>query len=144
MFYPAWPIFQPYNACWIREKIIIYLFINRKTPLYTDSWQLHSWTEYQRNLPLWGRSQEPGDYQMDIWVGMLFPRFLAAAVAQWVTTFGRKRKFGCSNPSRERPKSLKQVVTAPLSNARHLVCVSWVLGDDHYKRSPRLTVGVAS
>ena len=32
-----------------------------------------------------------------------------------------KRKFGCSNPSRDRPKSLKQVVTAPLPNAWHQV-----------------------
>ena len=32
----------------------------------------------------------------------------------------RKRKVVrmCSNPSRDRPKSLKQVVTAPLQNAR--------------------------
>ena len=30
----------------------------------------------------------------------------------------RKRKFGCSNPSRYRAKSRKQVVTAPLLNAR--------------------------
>ena len=52
-------------------------------------------------------------------VYMLFSHFLAAAVARWVTAFGRKRKFGCSNPSRERPKSLKQVVTAPLPNAQH-------------------------
>ena len=31
----------------------------------------------------------------------------------------RKRKVGCSNPSRDRTKSLKQIVTAPLPNARH-------------------------
>ena len=37
--------------------------------------------------------------------------FLAAAVAQWVRAFPRKRKVGCSNPSRDRPKSYKQVVT---------------------------------
>ena len=30
----------------------------------------------------------------------------------------RKRKVGRSNPSRNKPKSLKQVVTAPLLNAR--------------------------
>ena len=34
-------------------------------------------------------------------------------------------------------------MTAPLSNARQLVWVSRVLGDDHYKRIPRVTVGVA-
>ena len=28
----------------------------------------------------------------------------------------RKQKVGCSNPSRDRPKSSKQVVTAPLLN----------------------------
>ena len=33
----------------------------------------------------------------------------------------RKRKVGCSNPGRKRPKSLKQIVTAPLPNARHQV-----------------------
>ena len=31
----------------------------------------------------------------------------------------RKRKVGFSNPNRDRPKLLKQVVTAPLPNARH-------------------------
>ena len=41
----------------------------------------------------------------------------------------RKRKVGCW--------------TAPLPNARQLVWVSRVLGDDHYKRMPRVTVGVA-
>ena len=30
----------------------------------------------------------------------------------------RKWKFGCSNPSRDSPKSEKQAVTAPLPNAR--------------------------
>ena len=31
----------------------------------------------------------------------------------------RKRKVGFSNASRDKPKSLKQVVTAPLSNDWH-------------------------
>ena len=39
-----------------------------------------------------------------------------------------KRKVGCSNPSCDRPKSLKQVVTDPMPNARHWVSVSRVLG----------------
>ena len=54
-----------------------------------------------------------------------------------------KRKVGCSNPSWDRPKSLKQVVTAPLPNARHYVWVSWVLKDDHHKRMPLVTVDMA-
>ena len=37
----------------------------------------------------------------------------------------------------------KEVVTAPLLNAQQEVRVSRVLGDDHYKRMPRVTVGVA-
>ena len=45
----------------------------------------------------------------------------------------RKRKVGCSNLSRDRPKSLKQLVTAPLPNARQKVRMSPVLGDDHKK-----------
>ena len=49
-----------------------------------------------------------------------------------------------SIPSRDRPKSLKQVVTAPLPNAWQPVWVSRVLGDDHdYKRLARVAVGVA-
>ena len=36
---------------------------------------------------------------------------LTAMVAQWVERWPRKRKVGFSNPSRDRPKSLKQVVT---------------------------------
>ena len=35
-------------------------------------------------------------------------------------------------PGCDRPKSLKQVVTAPLPTARQHVRVSRVLGDDHY------------
>ena len=46
----------------------------------------------------------------------------------------RKRKVGCSNSNRDRPKSLKQVVTTPLTNARHKVLLLRVLGDNHYKR----------
>ena len=44
------------------------------------------------------------------------------------------RRFWCSNPGRDRPKSLKQLATAPLLNTRQQVGVSWVLGNDHYKR----------
>ena len=36
----------------------------------------------------------------------------------------------------------KQVVISPLLKARQKVWVSWVLGDDHYKRIPLVTVGV--
>ena len=42
----------------------------------------------------------------------------------------RKRKVGCSKPGHDKPKSLKQVVTVPLPNARHRVRMSRVLGDD--------------
>ena len=52
------------------------------------------------------------------------------AVGQWVRTFASPTEVGCSNPSRDRPKSLMKVITPP-SN------------DDHYKRMPRVTVGVA-
>ena len=43
--------------------------------------------------------------------------YFTSAVAQWVRAFPRKRKVRCANPSRNRPKSLKQVATAPLPNA---------------------------
>ena len=38
-----------------------------------------------------------------------------------------------SIPGRDKPKSLKQVMTAPLPNARQQVWVSRILQDDHYK-----------
>ena len=60
----------------------------------------------------------------------------------WRWRSGLERKVRCSNPSSDRPRSLKQVVTAPLLNARQQVRVSRVLGDDHYKRMPSV-VGVA-
>ena len=50
---------------------------------------------------------------------------------------------GCSILGRDIPKSFKQVVTGPLPNARQQVRLSRVLGDDHYKRMTRVTVGVA-
>ena len=58
---------------------------------------------------------------------------------QSVRAFPRRRKVGCSKPSRDRLKSLKQVVTALLPN----VGVSRVLGDDLYKRMSRVTVDEA-
>ena len=43
---------------------------------------------------------------------------------------------------RNAPNSFKQVVTAPLPNARQQEWVSRVLGDDHYKGLARVTVDV--
>ena len=58
---------------------------------------------------------------------------LTAAVAQSVRAFAlHARKVGCLIPSLDRPKTLEQVLTAPLPNALQQVRVSWVLGDDHY------------
>ena len=49
-----------------------------------------------------------------------------------------------SIPGRDRPNSLKQVVTAPLPNTwQQTVCVSRVLLDDLYKGFTLVTVGVA-
>ena len=48
-----------------------------------------------------------------------------------------------SIPGRDRPKSLEQVVTDPLANARQKVWVSWVFGDDNFKQMQSVTVGVA-
>ena len=53
-----------------------------------------------------------------------------------------KRKVGCLNHIRDRPKLLKRVVITPLPNVQHKVWVSRVLWDDHYKWTPRVTVGV--
>ena len=39
-----------------------------------------------------------------------------------------------SIPCRDRPKSLRQVVTGLLPNVWQLVWMSLVLGDDHYKK----------
>ena len=50
------------------------------------------------------------------------------------------RKFRCSNPSRNRPKLVKQIVTAPLLNARQHVCHG---SSDIINRMPYVTVGVA-
>ena len=46
-------------------------------------------------------------------------------------------------PVLARPKSKKQVVTAPLLNAQQYLRVSRVLKDDHYERMSCVTVGVA-
>ena len=57
---------------------------------------------------------------------------IAAAVAQSVGAFVQHAEGWCSNPSRDRPKSLKRALRAPLLNAqwRH----------DHYKWMTRVTV----
>ena len=46
-------------------------------------------------------------------------------------------------PGQDRPKSLKQIVTAPRLNARQQVLVSRVLAHDYYKGLTRVTEGVA-
>ena len=48
-----------------------------------------------------------------------------------------------SIPGRDKPKSVKQVVTAPLPNARQQVWVSWILEDGQFKGLAHVTVGVA-
>ena len=62
-------------------------------------------------------------YRYIIHVLHIFPcdsvfRSVRRAVAQSVRTFAPKQEVGCSNPIRNRSKSLKQVVTATLLNAR--------------------------
>ena len=47
-----------------------------------------------------------------------------------------KNNPGCSNPGRDMPKSLKQVVTTPRLNTWQQVWVSWVLGGDHINGCP--------
>ena len=54
----------------------------------------------------------------------------AAAVVQWRSRWEhspRMRKVGCSNSSRDRLESLKQVVSTPLLNARQQVWEPWVI-----------------
>ena len=55
----------------------------------------------------------------------------------------RMPKVGCSNSGRDKPRLLKQILTAPLLNNRQQVWVSQVISDDHYNRiSP--SVGVCT
>ena len=49
-----------------------------------------------------------------------------------------------SIPGRDRPKSFKEVIKAPLPSARQQVWVSRVLEDDDYKGLARVTVGIKS
>lgn len=64
-----------------------------------------------------------------------------AAVCSGLERSPRKRKSGYSNPSRDRPKSFKPVVTDPLTK-RSAICVSRVIEDDPYNRPPRVIVVV--
>ena len=67
---------------------------------------------------------------------------MTITLEQWVKALPGMRKVGCLNPSCDRPKSFKQVVTAPLLNVRQMRGSS-VIRDDLYKRISRLTVCVA-
>ena len=61
-----------------------------------------------------------------------------------VECFPRMREIGVRSPvATDLINSLKQVVSAPLPNARQQVRVSPFLGDDHYKWLTRVAVGVA-
>ena len=79
---------------------------------------------------------------------MIFQKLILSSpkyspVVQSIRAFVHMPKIGCLNLSHDKPKSLKQEVTAPLLpllNAMQQMRMSWVLGDDHYKR---VTVGVA-
>ena len=65
-------------------------------------------------------------------------RHMAAAVAQWIGEFAPQAEGWVFESQLRQIQVVKQVVTAPLPNAR-----KWVLGDDHYRWMPRVSVGVA-
>ena len=61
------------------------------------------------------------------------PRWCRWGLERWP----HNRKVGVRIPAAtDREKSWKQVVTAPMLNARQYMWVSRVLGDNHYKRVP--------
>ena len=68
-----------------------------------------------------------------------------AAVSQLVDCSPRMWENGIRSQVGNKPKSLNNVVIAPLPNAQQQVRVSRVLieSDDDYKWMPRVTVGVA-
>lgn len=81
-------------------------------------------------------------YQIHAFTFNFFTVFSAADVAQSVWRSTRMRKVRCTNTDRDWTKSWKQVVTAPMLNARQQVWLSRVLGGDLYKRMSRVTVGL--
>ena len=68
---------------------------------------------------------------------------IAAATDQWQSVLVSHAGVQGSISGRDRPKSLKQVVTAQLPSARQQVLVSRDLEDDHYERMTRVTVDLA-
>ena len=71
-------------------------------------------------------------------------RHLASAVAQWVKAFAPQAEGRVFVSRRRKTLIVKTGSDTPTANARHKVKrVSRVLGYDHYKRMPRVRVGVA-
>ena len=56
-------------------------------------------------------------WQVSMYIRVIYGRF-SAAVAQSAIAFASHAEGGCSTLSRDRPKTQKQVVKAPLLNAR--------------------------
>ena len=65
-------------------------------------------------------------------------RHMAAAMSQWVGEFAPQAEGWVFESQLRHTQVVKQVVTTPLPNAR-----KWVIGDDHYRWMPRVSVGVA-
>ena len=62
-------------------------------------------------------------------------------MAHWVRELASHAECWMFESQQRQTQVVKQVVTSPLPNARQIVLQ--VLGDDHYKWMPGVTVGVA-
>lgn len=71
-----------------------------------------------------------------------WPLFNTTAVAVAQSFTSDAEGWVCES-QRDKPTSLKQGITAPLLNAQQPVWVSQVLRDDHNKRIPSVTIGLA-
>ena len=67
----------------------------------------------------------------------------ALTLSWWLSVdrWPRMREIRVRSPLGDRPKSFKQIIKATLPKARQHVWMSRVLGDDHYKRMPRVRRG---
>ena len=92
--------------------------------------------QLKKTMLLWENYGTIVNYGVQI--HLLRPRWLSGR------TFVSNEGDQGSIPVHDIPKSLQQVVVAPLPGARQQVSVTYVLGDNKYnKRMPRVTVDMA-
>ena len=144
-----WVLFSFYYTWKTKNSSIVksISFTKKKGFLFVCDFCCWKFSLIRRRLDLYSATMAFEQFYFFIGVPHLLRRPRGGTVVSWlidwldsftpyqqyfshVERLPRRQKVICSNPSPHKPKSLKQVVTDPLLNARRHVWLSWALRDD--------------